>query len=550
MPIENETFDQKSIRYVLGVNQKMVDLACDCVGLANARGGVIYVGFEDKADAPPVDQKVSATQVTDIQRRLPQLTVNVAVVVTKQSHSNSADYIRIDVARCDQSVASTSDGRYFIRIADETKPLLPDQISRLMVDRSAFSWELAVMAGGVSDAAKKATILAALRSSDRVKAPVKSKTDAELLEHYNLTIKGKLTNLGVMWIGDARSRAALSNAPVIQAIKFDEHGKKTRKWAWDDYTLNPMELIDAAWREIPEWQETYELPDGLLRTLVPHYAEAVVRELLVNALAHRPYNTGGAIFINLYPDRLEVHNPGLLPVGITPQNILHETEARNVHLVRVMHDLKLMEREGSGFDMMYKALLSTGRRVPVVVEGNDRVSVTIYKKIIRPEIIEFMKKVEKDFQPSSREMLVLGTLAQNESMSAKDLATALELGGTERLNDWLGKLREWGLVTATGKTKGVRYQVKASVLRKVGFKGQTSLKRVEVYRVRELILEDLKIHERSSRPEIHARIGAEIPEHKLRLALKALIDEGVVLPEGQFRWRLYVLVKKGSKSGA
>lgn len=82
----------------------------------------------------------------------------------------------------------------------------------------------------------------------------------------------------------------------------------------------------------------------------------------------------------------------------------------------------------------------------------------------------------------------------------------------------------------------------------VGFKGQTSLKRVEVYRVRELILEDLKIHERSSRPEIHARIGAEIPEHKVRQALKALADEGVLLPEGQLRWRRYVLVKKGRNS--
>jgi len=35
-------------------------------------------------------------------------------------------------------------------------------------------------------------------------------------------------------------------------------------------------------------------------------------------------------------------------------------------------DLKLMEREGSGYDRMYEALLSTGRPAPVVKEGDDR----------------------------------------------------------------------------------------------------------------------------------------------------------------------------------
>lgn len=60
------------------------------------------------------------------------------------------------------------------------------------------------------------------------------------------------------------------------------------------------------------------MPDGLYRQSVPAFDEIVVRELLVNALVHRPYTQRGDIFLNLYPDRLEVVNPGLLPLGITP----------------------------------------------------------------------------------------------------------------------------------------------------------------------------------------------------------------------------------------
>ena len=42
--------------------------------------------------------------------------------------------------------------------------------------------------------------------------------------------------------------------------------------------------------------------------------------------------------------------------------------------------------------------------------------------------------------------------------------------------------------------------------------GTTSLKRIEDYRIRELIIEDLKIYKCASLNNIHERIGKEIPE--------------------------------------
>ena len=68
------------------------------------------------------------------------------------------------------------------------------------------------------------------------------------------------------------------------------------------------------------------MPDDLIQPRWG-YDEVVVRELLANALAHRPYTQRGDIFLNLHPDRLEVHNPVVLPIGVTPRNILHTTSA-------------------------------------------------------------------------------------------------------------------------------------------------------------------------------------------------------------------------------
>jgi len=90
---------------------------------------------------------------------------------------------------------------------------------------------------------------------------------------------------------------------------------------------------------------------------------------------HRPYTQSGDIFLTVHPDRLEIVNPGPLPLGVTPQNVLHMTVRRNEHFARLFHDLKLMEREGTGFDKMYEVLLSQGRPAPKLIEGADRVEV-------------------------------------------------------------------------------------------------------------------------------------------------------------------------------
>lgn len=492
-------------------------------------------------------QRVDDGLIEKLRKRIPQITVNVSAVPQRKTAENGGEYVEIRVAPNQQSIASMSDGRFYIRVSDETQPLRGDDLGRLMTERGSFVWELQPFRRaplGHWDDAKFRALTVQVRESDRVSGFVKDKTDTELLEHYLLIRDGVLTNLGVLWIGWRTDRAALLYAPTIQCIKYDERGKKTRKWVWDDYDLNPMELISAVWKEVPDWRESYELPAGLFRKSVPHYEEVVVRELLANALVHRPYTQRGEIFINLHPDRMEVHNPGLLPIGVTPQNILHTTSQRNIHLARVFYDLKLMEKEGSGFDRMYETLLSSGRPTPVVVEGNDRVTVTVRKQIIKAEVIDFMAKVDQTFQPTQKELIALGMIAQQEAVTAIQLERLLELKDADELRHWIGRLRDWGLVGTRGRTKATEYFVDPKVLRKLEFKGSTTLKGIEKHRLRELLLRDMQIYEQGSIGEIRQRIGMEIPLRQVQRALAELVRENRLLVEGAGRGRRYVNVPK------
>lgn len=548
MSMEGTEFDKKSLRLLTKSSPDWDELACDCVAFANARGGKLLIGVEDDAEKPPAAQRVQDTLVERISKRIPQITMNVGVLPRKLTADNGGEYIELEVFRNGQTVASMSDGRYFLRVADESRPLLPDELTRLMSDKTAYVWE-ASTAQQVPrerfDDAKLSVFASGVQDSERVSDFVKGKTVDELMDYYLFANEQYLTNLGVLWVGRREDRATLVYAPVVQFIKYDERERKVNKLVWDDFSLNPLELIEAVWREVPDWRETYELPDGLFRKTVPHYDEVVVRELVANALVHRPYTQRGDIFLNLYPDRLEVHNPGLLPLGVTPGNILHASVKRNEHLARVFYDLQLMEREGSGYDRMYEVLVSTGRCVPEVAEGNDRVAVTIRKRILDDHIVDFMGKADETLNLTQKERITLGVLAQHKAITATDLCDILELENAAVLKPWLQRLLDWEVVRTKGRTKGTEYFVDPNLLRKLDFKGATTLKGIEPHRLRELILTDLKAYKKAGISEIHGRIGQEISRRHLLRTLQELVKEEQIERQGKGRWTLYVYTPKG-----
>jgi ATP-dependent DNA helicase RecG len=542
MSLEGQSLDYKSLLAVTGKTADWGELAKDCVAFANAQGGRLLIGIEDGETEPPAAQIIPAGLLEQIQRRISEITVNIVLAVqTQKSPTSGGEYIEVIISRS-AAPASTSDGRYFLRVADSCKPLVGEEVQRLLNERSAQPWETLTTLG-ISrrdvDSAKLKKFTDAIRASARVKNSVKEKSDAELLDHYCLAIDSLLTNLGILCVGRAQDRARLGVAPVIQLIKFDADNHKVNKLNWDDHQLTPMELLEAVWQETPDFRETYELPEGLFRQQVPAYDARVIRELLVKALVHRPYSQRGDIYINLYPDRLQMVNPGLLPLGVTPRNILHQSVRRNSELARVFHDLGLMEREGSGFDLMYEVLTSQGRSVPLVVEGSDRVEVTVSRRLIKAEVIDFIARVDQTFQLSQRARITLGILVQSEGMTARQLADVLELPDTNTVIAWVQPLVDAGVVSQTGRTKGTRYFVDPAILRTTEFPTKTTLSRIESPRLQALILEDLKRHPGSAFGELHQRIGKEIPISQVRRQLQAMLDESRIRAEGENRWRRY-----------
>ncbi|MFR6073229.1 ATP-binding protein [Phocaeicola coprocola] len=543
---ENSLYDKKSLREITGKNADWNEVAKDCVAFSNAQGGVIDYGIEDDADAPPADQKVSEDIAINLENKISGKTLNVSAHAEILTHENGGQYIRLHIARGTSS-ASTTSGKYFTRVSDNSVPLTGDDITRLSAEKGYYRWEDEESKWSWKDADKEKLkmLLLNLRNSNRVSDFIKQKEDKELLDYYFLTVEesDKMTNLGVLFIGTQSQRGRLMNAPVVQCIQFDQYGDKVWKYLIDDFTKNPQEIIEAIWNNVPVWRESNEISDGLFRKEIPAYDEAVVRELTCNALVHRPYTVRGDIFINIHPDRIEVVNPGALPLGVTPQNILHKTVKRNEHFANLCYALRMMEREGSGYDKMYEVLLSNGKQIPKVEEGDDYVKAIVGRRIISQEAIKVIRYALQVVELRQKQIICLGLIALHESISAANLIKLLNLKNRDELSPWLDKLVDDGIVETSGRKKGKEYRVCSHILKESGYKGQTSLKRIEPYRIRELIIEDLKIYECASLRDIQQRIGDEISYQKLWKQLDNMIKEGILESTGKNRWTKYRLKK-------
>jgi len=111
------------------------------------------------------------------------------------------------------------------------------------------------------------------------------------------------------------------------------------------------------------------------------YPLVAVREVIVNALAHRDYGIqGDNIRLLLFANRLECYSPGRLPGHITVDNILQERFSRNATLVQVLFDMGFIERLGYGIDRIIRSVAEHGMPAPSMAETPAGFRITLFTR--------------------------------------------------------------------------------------------------------------------------------------------------------------------------
>ena len=77
---------------------------------------------------------------------------------------------------------------------------------------------------------------------------------------------------------------------------------------------------------------------------------SVIFETIVNAVAHRDYNSKGSVQVSVFRNRIVVRNPGTLPVELTKADLMkeHGSYPHNPYLAEVMYQMGYIEKYGTG----------------------------------------------------------------------------------------------------------------------------------------------------------------------------------------------------------
>ncbi len=164
-----------------------------------------------------------------------------------------------------------------------------------------------------------------------------------------------------------------------------------------------------------------------------------VREAVVNAVVHADYAQKGApIRLAIFDDRLEVENPGLLPFGLTLEDLPRGiSRLRNRVIGRVFHALGLSEQWGSGIQRMTAACRDAGLAPPTLEEIGTRFRVTLWLEQIGTTALD------------KTEAAILGTLRDGTGHVTSEIAKVIGLT-SRATRTRLVRLVQQGLVREVG----------------------------------------------------------------------------------------------------
>jgi ATP-dependent DNA helicase RecG len=119
---------------------------------------------------------------------------------------------------------------------------------------------------------------------------------------------------------------------------------------------------------------------ALEEKLLPDYPEWALRELLMNAVMHRNYDSNTPIRFYVFSDHIEIQSPGGLYGEATPENFPTRNSYRNPVIAEAMKSLGFVNRFGYGVQRA-QALLSQNGNPPAEFEFDEHsVLVKIYRR--------------------------------------------------------------------------------------------------------------------------------------------------------------------------
>jgi len=207
-----------------------------------------------------------------------------------------------------------------------------------------------------------------------------------------------------------------------------------------DFVLSKLDRAVGTRERGPQAPVTYEIPPD------------VVREAIVNAVAHRDYASAAAVQVSVFADRVEVWNPGELPPELTPARLRepHASVARNARICEALFLARYIEKYGTGTIMMIRECSENGLPEPEFEQRGGEFVITLWRDWLTEAVME-------KFRLNERQKKGLVQLRAAGRITNADYQRASDATRKTSMRD-LADLVKCGLLERIGTRKGAYYR--------------------------------------------------------------------------------------------
>ncbi|HKK81593.1 MAG TPA: ATP-binding protein [Prolixibacteraceae bacterium] len=417
-------------------------------GFANAKGGKIIIGQNDKGEFIGVDNYKKL--MDDIPNKIQNQLGIICDVDLKENKGKK--YIAIDVKPYD--VPISYQGKYHYRSGSTKQELKGNALNEFLLNKAGKTWddviETRASLNNIDILAIEAFKKGAT-TSKRLPFIEEENNFEQILDNLLLLESGQLKRSAVLLFGKNPCRFYIN-----AYVKIGRFGKT-------DDDLRFQEIVEGNAYQLAD--KTLDVLDkkflispisyqGLQRVENWEYPYEAIREVILNAIVHRDY-MGAPIQISVYDDKLMVWNEGSLPDDLTIEDLKkkHPSRPHNPILAGTFFKGGLIEAWGRGTIKIINECKKAGLHEPIIENAHGGISITIHKNAFESKIL-----VKKGL--NQRQIKTIEFLKDNKTITNKTYQNLCNVSKATATRDLTELVEKYKLLERTGEVgAGTTYKL-------------------------------------------------------------------------------------------
>jgi len=448
--------EHQTIEWKLSWDDEYLKWIC---GYANAYGGTLYVGKEDKTGTI-----VGINNAQELLKTIPdKITHTMGIIADVNVLSEGrCEYLEIVVEKYPSLISLR--GKYYYRSGSTMRTITGVELDRALLKRHGLTWDsVPLIKVKVSDLRQEAIGLFKEKAvnSGRLTSEDVDVNDDILMENLQMYDDDNLIRAAIMafyenpgkWIPGSHIKIGYFVTDSDLRYQDEIHGSL-------------IEQIDKAVELVyTKYLKALIYYEGIQRIERFMFPRDAFREILLNAVVHKDYSTCNPIQISVYEDKMYIWNDGIMPEELsTPEKLFQKHSSRpfNPRLAGIFFKSGMIEGWGRSFDKIKDECIKYNTPLPDYQIHNSGIMVLCkpsekYMELLLGESYGDDSIVENIVENETQER-ILKLMKSNPRVSSNVISS--EIGIAQRnVQVHIKKLKTLGLVARKGTARGGYWDV-------------------------------------------------------------------------------------------